>query len=41
MIGVSRETVSRLMAEFEEQGLLELEGNGYGWLKGRQRYYLR
>jgi CRP-like cAMP-binding protein len=27
MIGVSRETVSRLLAEFEEQGILELEGS--------------
>ena len=27
MIGVSRETVSRLIAEFEEQGILELEGS--------------
>ena len=26
MIGVSRESVSRLIAEFEEQGQLELEG---------------
>ena len=28
MIGVSRETVSRLIAEFEEQGLLELGATG-------------
>jgi CRP/FNR family transcriptional regulator, cyclic AMP receptor protein len=27
MIGVSRETVSRLLAEFEEEGILELEGS--------------
>ncbi len=27
MIGVSRETVSRLLAEFEDQGILELEGS--------------
>jgi CRP-like cAMP-binding protein len=34
MIGVSRETVSRLMAEFEEQGILELEGSRIRILKG-------
>lgn len=27
MIGVSRETVSRLLSEFEDQGILELEGS--------------
>jgi CRP-like cAMP-binding protein len=35
MIGVSRETVSRLLAEFEEQGILELEGSRVRVLKGR------
>ena len=34
MIGVSRETVSRLFAEFEEQGILELEGSRIRILKG-------
>ncbi len=34
MIGVSRETVSRLLAEFEEQGVLELEGSRIRLLKG-------
>lgn len=34
MIGVSRETVSRLLAEFEEQGVLELEGSRVRILKG-------
>jgi CRP-like cAMP-binding protein len=34
MIGVSRETVSRLLAEFEEQGILELEGSHVRILKG-------
>jgi CRP/FNR family transcriptional regulator, cyclic AMP receptor protein len=34
MIGVSRETVSRLLAEFEEQGILELEGSHVRVLKG-------
>lgn len=34
MIGVSRETVSRLLAEFEEQGALELEGSRVRLLKG-------
>lgn len=34
MIGVSRETVSRLLAEFEEQGILELEGSRVRVLKG-------
>lgn len=34
MIGVSRETVSRLFAEFEEQGILELEGSRVRILKG-------
>ncbi|HKT12611.1 MAG TPA: Crp/Fnr family transcriptional regulator [Terriglobia bacterium] len=34
MIGVSRETVSRLLAEFEEQGILELEGSRVRILKG-------
>lgn len=34
MIGVSRETVSRLLAEFEEQGVLELEGSRVCLLKG-------
>lgn len=33
MIGVSRETVSRLLAEFEEQGVLELEGSRVRLLK--------
>jgi len=36
MIGVSRETVSRLLAEFEEQGILELEGSRVRILKGHQ-----
>ena len=35
MIGVSRETVSRLIAEFEQQGILELEGSRVRVLKGR------
>lgn len=35
MIGVSRETVSRLLAEFEDQGILELEGSRIRILKGR------
>ncbi len=35
MIGVSRETVSRLLAEFEDQGILELEGSRVRILKGR------
>jgi len=34
MIGVSRETISRLFAEFEEQGILELEGSRIRILKG-------
>lgn len=34
MIGVSRETVSRLLAEFEEQGAVELEGSRVRLLKG-------
>jgi CRP-like cAMP-binding protein len=34
MIGVSRETVSRLLAEFEQQGILELEGSRVRVLKG-------
>ena len=34
MIGVSRETVSRLLAEFEQQGILELEGSHVRVLKG-------
>ena len=34
MIGVSRETVSRLIAEFEDQGILELEGSRVRILKG-------
>jgi CRP/FNR family transcriptional regulator, cyclic AMP receptor protein len=34
MIGVSRETVSRLIAEFEDQGILELEGSRVRLLKG-------
>ena len=34
MIGVSRETVSRLLAEFEDQGILELEGSRVRILKG-------
>jgi len=34
MIGVSRETVSRLLAEFEEQGVLQLEGSRVRLLKG-------
>jgi len=34
MIGVSRETVSRLIAEFEEEGILELEGSHVRILKG-------
>jgi CRP/FNR family transcriptional regulator, cyclic AMP receptor protein len=34
MIGVSRETVSRLIAEFEGQGILELEGSRVRVLKG-------
>ncbi|MEJ2007223.1 MAG: Crp/Fnr family transcriptional regulator [Acidobacteriota bacterium] len=34
MIGVSRETVSRLLAEFEEKGVLELEGSRVRILKG-------
>jgi len=34
MIGVSRETVSRLLAEFEEQGILELDGSRVRVLKG-------
>ncbi|HUX10589.1 MAG TPA: Crp/Fnr family transcriptional regulator [Terriglobia bacterium] len=34
MIGVSRETVSRLLAEFEEQGILELEGSRVRVLTG-------
>lgn len=34
MIGVSRETVSRLIAEFEDQGILELEGSRVRVLKG-------
>ncbi len=34
MIGVSRETVSRLLADFEEQGILELEGSHVLVLKG-------
>ena len=34
MIGVSRETVSRLLAEFGEQGILELEGSHVRILKG-------
>lgn len=34
MIGVSRETVSRLLAEFEEQGILELEGSRVRMVKG-------
>lgn len=34
MIGVSRETVSRLFAEFEEQGILELEGSRVRILEG-------
>jgi len=34
MIGVSRETVSRLIAEFEEQGILELECSRIRILKG-------
>jgi len=33
MIGVSRETVSRLLAEFEEQGILELDGSRVHVLK--------
>jgi CRP/FNR family transcriptional regulator, cyclic AMP receptor protein len=36
MIGVSRETVSRLLAEFEDQGILELEGSRVRILKGRR-----
>lgn len=36
MIGVSRETVSRLLAEFEEQGLMELEGSRLRVLKGHR-----
>lgn len=36
MIGVSRETVSRLLAEFEEQGILELEGSRIRVLKGHR-----
>lgn len=35
-IGVSRETVSRLLAEFEEQGVLELEGSRVRVLKGHR-----
>ncbi|TAM81083.1 MAG: Crp/Fnr family transcriptional regulator [Acidobacteria bacterium] len=35
MIGVSRETVSRLIAEFEQQGILELESSRVRILKGR------
>lgn len=35
MIGVSRETVSRLLAEFEEKGILELEGSRVRVQKGR------
>lgn len=35
MIGASRETVSRLIAEFEEQGILELEGSRIRIFKGR------
>jgi CRP/FNR family transcriptional regulator, cyclic AMP receptor protein len=34
MIGVSRETVSRLLAEFEERGILEIEGSRVRILKG-------
>jgi CRP-like cAMP-binding protein len=34
MIGVSRETVSRLIAEFEEQGILELEGSRVRIMEG-------
>jgi len=34
MIGISRETVSRLLAELEEQGILELEGSRVCVLKG-------
>lgn len=34
MIGVSRETVSRLFADFEEQGILELEGSRVRILEG-------
>lgn len=34
MIGVSRETVSRLLAEFEEQGAVELEGSRVRLLSG-------
>ncbi len=34
MIGVSRETVSRLIAEFEEEGILESEGSRVRILKG-------
>jgi CRP/FNR family transcriptional regulator, cyclic AMP receptor protein len=36
MIGVSRETVSRLLAEFEQQGILELEGSRVRFLKERR-----
>lgn len=36
MIGVSRETVSRLLAEFAEQGILELEGSRIRILKGHR-----
>jgi len=35
MIGVSRETVSRLLAEFEQRGILQLEGSRVCILKGR------
>ena len=36
MIGVSRETVSRLLAEFEEQGILEIVGSRIRILKGQR-----
>jgi CRP-like cAMP-binding protein len=35
MIGVSRETVSRLFTEFQEQGILELEGSRVRILEGQ------
>jgi CRP-like cAMP-binding protein len=35
MIGVSRETVSRLLAEFEQRGILQLEGSRVCIVKGR------
>jgi CRP-like cAMP-binding protein len=38
MIGVSRETVSRLFADFQEQGVLELEGSRVRILEG---HYLK